>query len=105
MYPIVPKRPAKLYSAGFLLYPGQPALEWGTITTTLKGNHMRQCQSEEFSARSHTLTMQLLDEAGRQFEETRRLARRPWWVPLAIAVPVALALLGFGPAFEVLLKW
>ncbi|CAN0641300.1 conserved hypothetical protein [Burkholderia cepacia] len=42
-------------------------------------------QSGEFAARSHTLTMRLLDEAERQFEETRRLARMPWWVPLAVA--------------------
>ncbi|MBK1822191.1 hypothetical protein [Burkholderia orbicola] len=62
-------------------------------------------QSEEFAARSHTLTMRLLDEAERQFEETRRLARMPWWVPLAGAVPVALALVGFVSVAEVLLKW
>lgn len=66
---------------------------------------MRQCQSEEFSARSHTLTMQLLREAERQFEETRRLARMPWWLPFAVAVPVALALVGFRSPCEVLLKW
>lgn len=66
---------------------------------------MRLRRSEEFAARSRALTMQLLGEAKRQFEETRRLARMRWWVPLAVAVPVAPALVGFGPAFEVLLKW
>ncbi|OMR88005.1 hypothetical protein AQ732_09615 [Burkholderia pseudomallei] len=66
---------------------------------------MRLRRSEEFAARSHALTMQLLGEAERQFEETRRLARMPWWVPLAVAVPVAIVVIGFRPAFEVLLKW
>lgn len=66
---------------------------------------MRSRQSEEFATRSRALTMQLLGEAERQFEETRQLTRMPWWVPLVVAVPVALALVGFGPAFEVLLKW
>lgn len=62
-------------------------------------------QSGEFAARSRVLTMQLLGEAERQFEETRRLARMPWWVPLTVAVPVALALVSFRPAIGVLLKW
>jgi hypothetical protein len=66
---------------------------------------MRSRQAEEFAARSDAFTMQLLGEAERQFAETRRLARMPWWLPLAVAVPVALALVGFKPAFEVLLKW
>lgn len=55
---------------------------------------MRLRRSEEFAARSHALIMQLLGEAERQFEETRRLARMPWWVPLAVAaLSVAGALL------------
>lgn len=62
-------------------------------------------QSGEFAARSHTLTMQLLGEAERQFAETQRLARLPWWLPFAVAVPVALALVSFRSAFGVLLKW
>lgn len=66
---------------------------------------MRLRRSEEFAARSRALTMQLLGEAERQFEETRRLARMPWWIPLTVAVPVALALISFRPAIGVLLKW
>lgn len=55
---------------------------------------MRSRQAEEFAARSDAFTMQLLDEAERQVAETRRLARMPWWVPLAVAaLSVAGALL------------
>lgn len=58
---------------------------------------MRSRQAEEFAARSDAFTMQLLDEAERQVAETRRLARMPLWLPLAVAaLCVAAALLARG---------
>lgn len=65
---------------------------------------MDKQQIEEFTARSHALTMALLQETERQFGETQRLARRPWWVPFAITIPMTVALIGFCVVLERLFR-
>ncbi|PRE97836.1 hypothetical protein C6T59_08030 [Burkholderia multivorans] len=55
--------------------------------------HMDERQSVEFAVRSHALSLQLLDEAARQFEETQRLAKVSWLAPLAVPVLLVISAL------------
>lgn len=54
---------------------------------------MDQRQSEEFAARSHALSLQLLDEAARQFAETQRLAKASRLAPLTVSVLLVISAL------------
>ncbi|WP_322033198.1 hypothetical protein [Paraburkholderia sp. J76] len=65
---------------------------------------MDQRQLDEFTERADALTMKMLGQIERQFEETRQIANRPWWVPVAVAVPVTIALMGFGAALALLFR-